>query len=687
MNAVVNNPIVQRILTSRFLRGLAIGVGATAFVLIGFAYLFRGVLPMLLGAPAPSIPKDVVAEATTSTKEVREKMLKDLPFSNTQDFDFAARGFIATRENPKITDEAGKLVYDLASYDFLKSDAPESANPSLWRQAQLLTKHGLYKVAEHIYQVRGFDVSTVSFIVTDTGYIVVDPLTTVEVAKAALDLVKKHVGDKPVIAVVYSHSHADHFGGVGGVTTEEHVKAGRVKIIAPEGFMEHSISENVIAGPAMTRRARFQFGTTLPRGIEGEMTSGLGPGVSNGSISLIAPTDIIAKTGTEMTIGGVKLVFQVTPGTEAPAEMNFHLPQMRALFMAENANATMHNLLPARGALVRNAKDWADYLTQSLRLYADQSDVMFAAHGIPRFGTEVVKDFLTKHRDAYKYLHDQTVRLMNNGLTGVEIAEQLQLPDVLAREWYNRGYYGTMSHNSKAVYQRYMGWYDANPTSLHALPPVAAGTHYIEAMGGADAVIAKAETAIKAGEYRWAAMLLNHVVFADGANAKAKNMLADVYTQLGYRAEAGTWRNIYLTGAQELRHGVVDAGIQRFSAALVRATPTTMMLDFAAVRFNAERAVGKAFKINLVLSDVNEKHLITVANGVMIHEEGIADDKADATATMKRSDLLETLLAGVPLAVKTTTGAIKVTGTTTNAYADLVALIDPVQPNFNIVTP
>ncbi|MEQ1865010.1 MAG: alkyl sulfatase dimerization domain-containing protein [Micropepsaceae bacterium] len=669
-----------------FLRGLGIGVVVTALVLGGFAYMFRGVLPMILGAPAPSIPKDVVAEATTSTKEAREKILKELPFSNKQDFDFAARGFVATLDEPKIKDESGKVVFDLASYDFLKGEAPESANPSLWRQAKLVTKSGLFKVRERIYQVRGFDVSTVSFIQTDKGYIVVDPLTTVEVAKSALALVKKHVGDKPVVAVVYSHSHADHFGGVMGVTTEEDVKAGRVKIIAPEGFMEHSVSENVIAGPAMTRRARFQFGTTLPRGVEGEMTSGLGPGISSGAISLIAPTDIISKTGTEMTIDGVTMVFQVTPGTEAPAEMNFHLPQMRALFMAENANATMHNLLPARGALVRNAKDWSDYLTQAIRLYGDKSDVMFAAHGIPRFGTDVIKDFLSKHRDAYKYLHDQTVRLMNNGLTGVEIAEQMQLPEVLAREWYNRGYYGTMSHNSKAVYQRYMGWYDANPSSLHALPPVAAGTHYVEAMGGADAAMAKAETAAKAGEYRWAAMLLSHVVFADAANAKAKDMLADVYTQLGYRAEAGTWRNIYLTGAQELRHGVVDAGIQRFSAALVRATPTTMMLDLAAVRFNSERSTGKAFRINLVLSDVNEKHLLTIENGVLIHEEGIVDDKADATATMKRSDMLETLLAGVPLTLKTATGAVKVSGKS-DAYAELVGLIDPVQPNFNVVTP
>ena len=668
-----------------FLRGLGIGVVVTALILIGFAYMFRGVLPMILGAPAPSIPKDVVAEATTSTKEAREKILKELPFANKQDFDFAARGFIATREDPKIKNASGKVVYDLSSYDFLKGEVPESANPSLWRQAQLIAKNGLFKVADRIYQVRGFDVSTVSFVLTDKGYIVVDPLTSAEPAQAALELVKKHVGDRPVVAVIYSHSHGDHFAGVTGVTNEADVKAGRVKIIAPERFMEEAVSENIIAGPAMQRRRRFQFGDTLARGADGEMTSGLGPGVSTGTRTLIAPTDIISKTGQEMTIDGVTLVFQVTPGTEAPAEMNFYLPQFRALFMAENANATMHNLLPARGALVRDAKAWADYLTQSIRLYADQSDVMFAAHGIPRFGTDVIKDFLTKHRDAYKFLHDQTVRLMNNGLTGVEIAEQLQLPDVLAHEWYNRGYYGTMSHNSKAVYQRYMGWYDANPASLNALPPVAAGTHYVEAMGGADAVIAKAEAAIKASEYRWAAMLLNHVVFADAANTKAKNMLADVYTQLGYRAEAGTWRNIYLTGAQELRHGPVQSQPEQ-ALGIIRATPTTMMLDATAVRFNADLAKGKTFKINIVLTDVNETHLITVENGVMIHEEGVRDDKADATVTMKRQDMLETLLAGVPFPVKTATGAIKISGKS-GVYGELVGLIEPSQANFNVVTP
>ena len=669
-----------------FVRGVALGVVATALILGGAIYSLRGVLPLLLGAPARSIPHDQPAEATSSTKAERDKLLAELPFANRQDFEFAQRGFVATLDAPKITDDAGATVFDLGSYAFLAGDAPPTANPSLWRQAQLITKHGLFKVHDRIYQVRGFDVSTVSFILTDSGYIVVDPLTSVESARAALGLVRKYVGDRPVRAVVYSHSHADHFGGVGGITTGDEVTAGRVKVIAPEGFLEHTVAENIIAGIAMSRRGRFQFGVTLPRGPEGEMTSGLGPGISRGTMSLIAPTDIITKTGQELTIDGVTLSFQVTPGTEAPAEMNFYLPQFRAVFMAENANATMHNLLPARGALVRDAKAWADYLTESIRRYVDNSDVMFAAHGIPRWGTPVIKDFLEKHRDAYKYLHDQTVRLLNNGLTGTEIAEHLQLPAALAHEWYNRGYYGTMSQNSKAVYQRYMGWYDANPASLHALPPVAAGKHYVDAVGGADAVLAKADAAVVAGEYRWAAMLLNHLVFADPENRSAREKLADVYTQLGYRAEAGTWRNIYLTGAQELRHGVIQLPLQRLSLDLIRATPTTMMLDLAAVRFNPDKAAGARLTLNLVLSDVNEKHLISVRNSVLIHEAGVADDRADATVTLKRDDLLQTMFAGVPVGLKTTTGAIAVDGKS-DAYAELVSFIDPVDANFPVVTP
>ena len=351
-----------------------------------------------------------------------------------KDFDFAERGFIATREDPVIKGPGGRKAFDLSSYGFLEGRAPDTTNPSLWRQAQILTKHGLFKVADRIWQVRGFDVSTVSFIDAGAGWIVVDPLTTVEVARAALELVGQHVAEKPVLAVIYSHSHVDHYGGVGGVTTAADAASGTVKVIAPEGFLEHAVSENIIAGPAMLRRARFQFGMTLPRGAEGEMTSGLGPCPSQGSLSLIAPNELVTRTGQEIVVGDVTMVFQLTPGTEAPAEMNFYLPQFRAVFMAENANLTMHNLLPARGALVRDAKAWADYLTESIRLFGGKSDVMFAAHGIPRFGQEEIVTFLNRHRDAYKFLHDQSVRLMNTGLTGPEIAEVLALPQALAKQ-------------------------------------------------------------------------------------------------------------------------------------------------------------------------------------------------------------------------------------------------------------
>jgi alkyl sulfatase BDS1-like metallo-beta-lactamase superfamily hydrolase len=614
--------------------------------------------------------------------EVRQLVAAD----DRRDFEFAERGFIATRKDPKIMADSGRVAFDLSSYSFVRGEAPTTANPSLWRQAQILTKHGLFKVSERIYQVRGFDVSTVSFIDAGSGWIVVDPLTTVEVARAALELVNEHVVRKPVLAVIYSHSHVDHYGGVGGVATAADAESGRVKIIAPEGFLEHAVSENIIAGPAMLRRARFQFGFTLPRSAEGEVTSGLGPCPSMGSSSLIAPTDLVTRTGQEITVGDVTMLFQLTPGTEAPAEMNFHLPQFRAVFMAENANLTMHNLLPARGALVRDAKAWADYLTESIRLFGSKSDAMFAAHGIPRFGQEEIVRFLANHRDAYKFLHDQTVRLMNSGLTGTEIAEVLRLPDVLAKQWFNRGYYGTMSHNSKAIYQRYLGWYDANPANLNPLPPEPAAKKYVAAIGGPQNVMDLAEAAVKEGDLRWAAMLLNHLVFSDDKNTAAREQLAAIYTRLGFDSEAGTWRNIYLTGAQELRHGPVPLPAAGFSADVLSATTTSMLLDFAAVRVNPEKASARAFKINIELTDRREIHLITVENGVLIHEEGVSDPSAGATARMKRPELLMTLFAGIAYGTRVQSGDIVIEGNA-DLYGAFVDLIEPLKPNWPIVTP
>jgi alkyl sulfatase BDS1-like metallo-beta-lactamase superfamily hydrolase len=615
-------------------------------------------------------------------EEVRQLVAAD----DRRDFEFAERGVIATRKEAIIKRGDGRAAFDLASYEFLEGPAPDSANASLWRQAQILTKNGLFKVADKIYQVRGFDVSTVSFIDAGSGWIVVDPLTSVEVARAALELVSEHVAQKPVLAVIYSHSHVDHYGGVGGVTTPADAASGAVKIIAPDGFLEHAVSENIIAGPAMLRRARFQFGLTLPRGPEGEMTSGLGPCPSFGSSSLIAPTLVITHTGQEVTVGDVTMVFQLTPGTEAPAEMNFYLPQFRAVFMAENANLTMHNLLPARGALVRDAKAWADYLTESIRLFADKSDVMFAAHGIPRFGKDEIRSFLTSHRDAYKFLHDQSVRLMNSGLTACEIAEVLKLPDVLSKQWFNRGYYGTMSHNAKAIYQRYLGWYDANPANLNPLPPEPAAKRYVDAMGGADKVLALAEKAEASGELRWAATLLNHLVFADDTNMMARERLAGIYTKLGFESEAGTWRNIYLTGAQELKSGVVRLPPGGMNMDVLAATTTAMLLDFAAVRVNPKKASELSFKINLELTDRNERHLLTVGNGVLIHEQGVGDTKAGATVRMTRPNLLMTLFAGVAAAERIASGDIEVKGDA-SLYESLAGLIEPIVANFPVVTP
>lgn len=615
--------------------------------------------------------------------EVRAEVERFVANDDRRDFDFADRGFIATRTDPIIARDGGGVARNLSDYDFLAAEVPPTVNPSLWRHAQLLTKHGLFQVCDGIYQVRGFDLSTVTFIDAGSGWIVVDPLTNVECARAALALVFEHVATKPVVAVIYSHSHGDHYGGVLGVTSEQDVAAGRVRVIAPAGFLEHAISENIIAGPAGRRRGRFQFGGTLARGPEGDMTSGLGPGGGRGTSSLVAPTDTVSATGQEITIGNVTLLFQLTPETEAPSEMNFYLPASRALFMAENANLTMHNLLPARGALVRNGKAWADYLTEAIRLFGPRSDVMFAAHGIPRFGTDDIVAFLKNHRDAYKFLHDQTVRLMNNGLTPTEIAEVIQLPDALARQGYNRGYYGTMSHNSKAVYQRYLGWYDANPANLWPLPPAAAATRYVEAMGGADAVLVRAKTASDEGEYRWAATLLNHAVFADGANMAAREALAEVYTHLGYQAEAGSWRNIYLTGAQELRADPPRAAVG-FRPEVLGAATTAMMLDVAAVSLHPDRAAGVSFALNIEITDGEERHLVSLGNSVLVHEEGVTDPQADGTVRLRRSVLLTTLFGVESAAERIAAGDIQVEGQA-GLYEALAGLIEAPDPNFAIV--
>lgn len=618
------------------------------------------------------------APASEATKRANAAVAAEMPV-NAEDEGFGAAGYMGSLPEPDIKDDQGRTVWNLAAYDFAKGLAPDTANPSLWRHARILAHHGLFKAHEKVYQIRGFDVANMTIIVGKTGLVVVDPLTSVETARAGLTLARQHLGDKKVVAVVYTHSHVDHFAGVRGVVDADALAKGRVQIIAPEGFLEHAVGENVIAGPAMGRRAAYQFGVRVAPGPEGQLTSGIGLAVSAGTRSLIPPTQTIARTGQTLTIDGVKFVFQMTPGAEAPAEMNFFLPELGVLCLAENANATMHNILTPRGALVRDAKLWADYLTQSLRLYGAQSEVLVTSHGWPRFGGDRIRDFISSHRDAYKYLHDQSVRLMNKGLTGEEIAEEIALPDALSDRWFNRGYYGTMRHNSRAVYQRYMGWYDGNPAHLNALPEEVTAARYVEAMGGAKKVRKAARRAAAAGDYRWAAELLDLAVFADPGDAEARATLADAHEQLAYQAESAIWRNMYLSAADELRHGVKSGEAIAQSADFIMATPVAMIFDLLSVRLAAERAPAEALLLNFTFPERKEQVAVTIRNGVLVHEEGVAHEAAAATVVMPRAAFLATMFAGAPAAAAITGDA--------DAFERFKALFDAPPADFNIVTP
>lgn len=633
-------------------------------------------LAFSLGAFSPLAAR--AEGASEATRAANATAAAALP-ANEEDEDFAARGFIASWEDGEIKDANGRTVWNFAAYDFANGEAPDTANPSLWRHARLLAKHGLFKVHERIYQARGFDLANMSIIVGRSGYILVDPLTSVETSAAALALVRKRLGDKPVVAVIYTHSHADHFAGVKGVVDAADVAKGRVRIIAPAGFLEHSISENLIAGPAMGRRAAYQFGSRLAPGPEGPLGSGIGMAVSAGTRSLMAPTETVIRTGEELVIDGVRFVFQLTPDTEAPAEMNFFLPEFGALCLAENANATMHNVLTPRGALVRDSKRWADYLTQSLRLFGDRSEIMFTSHAWPRFGGERVRDFMASHRDAYKYLHDQTVRLMNRGRTSEEIADDIALPETLTARWFNRGYYGTMRHNSRAVYQRYMGWYDGNPAHLNQLPEEATAARYVEAMGGAKKVKKAARRALGEGDYRWAAELLDLAVFADPDDGEAKELLAGAHEQLAYQAESAIWRNMYLSAANELRNGVApDAAISQ-SVDFIMATPSAMIFDLLAVRLAAERAPAEELRLNFAFPDRKEIFAVSVRNGVLVHEEGAAHPSPAASVTMPRAAFLAAMFAGAPVNAEIVGDAA--------AWDLFRTLFETPPPDFAIVTP
>ncbi|WP_433252794.1 alkyl/aryl-sulfatase [Actinomadura nitritigenes] len=591
------------------------------------------------------------------------------------DFENADKGFVGTASRARIEEASGRVVWDLDAYAFLDDECPATANPSLWRQSQLTAKHGLYQVADGIYQVRGFDLSNISFIEADTGVIVVDPLLSVECAAAALELYREHRGDRPVTAVIYSHSHADHFGGVRGVIPE----GTKIPIIAPAGFLEHAVAENVYAGTAMNRRSIFMYGAELPRDATGQIGAGLGPTTSTGTISLIEPTLSITETGQEELVDGVRIVFQLTPGTEAPAEMNFHLPDRRALCMAENATHNLHNVLTLRGALVRDPRVWARYLTEAIEMFAADSDVLFASHHWPTWGTRELTGFLSEQRDLYAYIHDQTLRMLNQGRTGTEIAELIQMPPALERAWHTHGYYGSVSHNVKAVYQRYMGWFDGNPAHLWELPPEESARKHVEFMGGADSVVPKARAAFEAGETRWAAQVLNYVVFADPGNTEARELLAQVYDELGHGSENGTWRNFYLQGAAELRGHKPANTLDTSSPDVLMALSVEQIVDSLAIRVDGPRAWDTRLTIDCNFTDLKDEVRLSLANGVLTQTRAHDGTPADLTLTLTKHQLLHLVATG-------DLGDLHADGDH-QALTTLIGLLDAPDRDFDIVTP
>ncbi|HDX8593460.1 TPA: MBL fold metallo-hydrolase [Aeromonas dhakensis] len=628
--------------------------------------------------------------ASEFTIKANQNALTALPFNDKQDFEDAKRGFIAKPEILTIKDDKGNVVWDLEQYKkyiSLDKPSPDTVNPSLWRNAQLNMQYGLFKVTDNIYQIRGFDLSNITFIEGNKGWIVFDPLISPQTAKAALAFINKTLGERPVTAVVYSHSHVDHYGGTAGLfQTPEEIQNNGVKIIAPEGFTEHAVSENVIAGNAMARRAIYMYGALLPRNPQGGVNGGLGQTTSTGVPSLILPTHLITKTGEEMTIDGVKMTFQMTPGTEAPAEMNTWFPQYKALWMAENTTNTMHNILTLRGAQVRDSLKWANFLNETINTWGEQAEVKFQSHHWPRWGNTNIVDYFKKQRDLYKYIHDQSVRLMNMGYTGEEISEQITLPPELNNFWPNRGYYGTLRHNSRAVYQRYMGWYSGNPSDLDNLPPEMVGPKYIEFMGGEKAVLTKAKASFDKGEYRWVAEVLKHLIFANPENRAGKLLLADTLEQLGYQAESGPWRSVYLQGAYELRNGVpTSGGTVSASPDTIRAMSPSMLFDYLSVRINPEKAAGKKMVINMAFTDLDEKYTLSLENSVLNHSIHYSA-KPDVIVTLSKKALDDIQLGQGTMEQKITSGDIKIEGDQ-QMFSDFINLLDKFNFWFNIVTP
>ncbi|WP_405242874.1 alkyl/aryl-sulfatase [Lentisalinibacter salinarum] len=622
---------------------------------------------------------------TTATVESNRRVLDVRPFDNERDFERARRGLIASVPELRIG-PAERPVWDMAAYEFLEEAEFDSINPSLRRQARLNNIHGLFEVTDGVYQLRGFDLSNMTLIEGETGWIVVDPLTATETAAAAMAFANAELGERPVRAIIFTHSHADHFGGVLGITSAEEAREQGIRVIAPEGFLEEATSENVIAGVAMGRRAGYMYGRRLPRSPRGHVGSGLGKSPAFGTIAILEPTEIVDTTPQEMTIDGVPFVFQNAPHSEAPAELTFYLPEQKAWCGAEIVSRNMHNIYTLRGAKVRDALLWSGYIDEALQLFGE-AEVYFGSHHWPVWGNGEVVEFLEQQRDLYKYIHDQTLRMANQGMTPKEIAEEIALPASLQQSFANMGYYGTLKHNAKAVYQGYFGWYDGNPANLDPLPPVAAGERYVDYMGGADELLRKASASFDEGDYRWVAEVLNHLVMAEPENADARALLARTYDQLGYQAESGPWRDVYLSAAYELRHGPPEQGISLANAIdLLRHTPTERFLDAMAVRLNGPKAADEELTVNLVFTDLEETYVLVIENGVLHHYRRDADPQANATLSLTRDAYLGLAAGAIGLTDLLTSDDITLEG----SKLDLVrffSLLERPEGTFDIVTP
>lgn len=629
-------------------------------------------------------------EATKFTKASNSEFLSKLPFEDRRDFEDAARGFIAPLpDRGVIKDDKGRVVWDLTRYDFIKEDAssPDTVNPSLWRQSQLVLKGGLFKVVDRLYQIRSADLSNMTIVEGDTGLIIFDPLISTETAKAALELYYEHRPKKPVVAVVHSHSHADHYGGVRGVVSEEDVKAGKVMIIAPVGFLKAAVAENVLAGNVMSRRASYMYGNLLPPGPKGMVGTGLGMSTSNGTITLIPPTHEITETGQKMNIDGLTFEFLLAPDTEAPAEMHWYIEELKALTAAENCCHTLHNTYSMRGTSCRDPQAWSKYLNQTIDMWGHKTEVMYGMHHWPVWGKERVLEMLKKGRDGYRYINDQTLRLANHGYTPVEIAEQVEFPPELANHWAMRGYYGSINHNVKATYTKYLGWFDGNPATLHNLPPEDAAKKYVEMMGGADLVVEKAAVAFADGEYRWVAEVVKHVVFADPEHKAARELLADAFEQMGYQAESGPWRNFYLTGAKELREGVKQLPTPNTASPdTVRAMSLDLFFDYLGMRLNGPKAAGKKITVNFDFTDTGETAVLFLANAALNHSPDRQVANADASLTLTRIALNKIILQESTFDEEIKNGEVQVEGSL-DKVNELISLLDVFEFWFNIVTP